>query len=62
MMALGSKATFAYSPSDDEVVEFYKKTNTLRVEQTQAPIEGVPLAKREEIRKILLEAEAKLPI
>lgn len=32
-MALGSKATFAYTPSDEEVVAFYKKTNKLHHEK-----------------------------
>lgn len=62
MMALGSKASFNYTPTDDEVVEFYKKTNRIHVQPNQALIEGVPVQKREEIRKILLDAEAILPI
>lgn len=31
MMALGSKASFQYNPSDEEIVAFYQKKNKIHV-------------------------------
>ena len=47
MMALGSKASFSYNPSDDEIVELYKKNNSLHHKKGQHPIEAVPKEKRD---------------
>lgn len=62
MMALGSKASFSYNPTDDEIVEMYKKDNRLHYGKNQHPIEGVPKEKRDQIRQQLIDAENSLPL
>ena len=58
MMALSSKATFQYTPSDEEIVAMYKKrgNGVPKVGKGQSPIEGIPLEKKNEIIKALAEA------
>jgi sodium/potassium-transporting ATPase subunit alpha len=62
MMALGSKANFSFNPTDDEIVHVYTKTNRIHKAEGQSDIDAIPPAKRDEIRKILIQAENSLPI
>lgn len=62
-MALSSKATFAFNPTDDEIIHIYAKSNRLRHHgPNEAPIDAVPMEDRERIRRQLQEKEASLPI
>jgi hypothetical protein len=62
MMALGSKANFSFNPTDDEIVAMYKKSNNIHKTSEQHDIDAIPPAKRDEIRKVLIQAENSLPI
>ena len=51
MMSLGSKASFQYSPSDDEIVTLYSKTHRLpKVNKNQVLIDVIPKADRDIIK------------
>lgn len=62
LMALGSKASFSYNPTDDEIVEEYKKNNRLSVAKGQHPIEAIPKGKRDQIRQLLIDEENSKPL
>lgn len=63
MMALGSKASFNFNPSDEEIVDYYKKSGgRIHADKDQAAIDSIPNSKKEEIRQILIQAENELPI
>jgi hypothetical protein len=62
LMALGSKANFSYNPTDDEIVEEYKKTNSLSHKKGEPAIEGIPKDKREQIKRQLIDDENKKPL
>ena len=49
MMALGSKASFSYTPSDEEIVALYKKNHSLSVKKGQHAIEAIPKDKKDEM-------------
>jgi hypothetical protein len=57
MMALGSKASFNYSPSDDEILAYYQKNHRLiKHNKNTVLIDLIPKEKRNEIKNILIEA------
>jgi hypothetical protein len=53
LMALGSKASFQYNPSDEEILKYYAKTNKLPIEDKSLTFEAIPSADREAIKKTL---------
>lgn len=62
-MALSSKASFAFNPSDDDIINVYAKNNRLRHHgANEAPIDAVPMEARDKIRKQLQDIENNLPI
>lgn len=62
-MALGSKASFSYEPSDEDIILFLTKQGNLpKPKEGQTQIEAVPRELKEDVRDILIEAEHTLPI
>ena len=63
LMALGSKASFSYQPSDEETILFLTKQGNLpKPKEGQTQIEAIPRELKDEVRDILIEAEHTLPI
>ena len=63
MMALGSKASFNYNPSNEDIISHYGKKNRLpHVAKNQVMIDLIPKEKKEETRQALIEAESRKPI
>ena len=63
MMALSSKASFSYNPSDEEILMHFQKKNKLpHVAKNHAPIDAIPREKRDQIREELIKIENALPI
>jgi hypothetical protein len=50
MMALGSKATFSYFPSDEDIVAYCTREGTLpHAKQGQMPVDAISSDKRQEV-------------
>lgn len=63
LMALGSKASFSYQPSDEEIILFLTKQVTLpKPKEGQTQIEAIPRDLKDDVCDILIEAEKSLPI